>query len=193
MKMVLKYFEPDQDFTWETLDEASHKQEGKWTWGYAVSCWMAERGYEIVTFGTFDPEKFVADPNSYMLEKFGQEKMQANIEHSDIGLAVEDAKRFLANKKIKLKMQIPTLDDIRSLMAEGYIVTVGVNSKILKDAEGFTGHRVVVTDLIEKSIIFNNPGIPPIENQEVDLEKFDRAWGYPTEENKGLTAYRFRS
>jgi len=140
MKMVLKYFYPEKDFSFEELDKASNKQPGKGTWPYAYIMWMAEQGLEVMTFGIFDTKHFVENPEGYMLEFYGEEKTKNNIENSDIPQVVGDAKKYLAGAGVTENHRIPTIDDIKELLQTGYIPGVGVNARTLNNKSGYKGH-----------------------------------------------------
>jgi len=192
LRMVLKHFFPEREFTYEELDRASNKQSGKWTWPYAAIVWMTEQGLEVINVSIFDTNQFVAHAESYMLEVFGEEKTKANLEHSDISLAVSDAEQYLKNRSIKEERRIPTIDDIKEFLKQGYIPTCGVNSRVINGEEGYAGHRIVVTGFDENGLFIHDPGgrLPPIEDRLVDYQTFERAWGYPDEKQKGVIAYR---
>ncbi len=50
---------------------------------------------------------------------------------------------------------------------------------------------MVIRGINEKAIFINNPGLPAQGNEKVALEKFEKAWAYPDEKNKGLAAFKF--
>ncbi|OGG23744.1 hypothetical protein A3A79_00865 [Candidatus Gottesmanbacteria bacterium RIFCSPLOWO2_01_FULL_43_11b] len=45
-RMVLKYFLPDREFTWEELDELLHAQIGKGTWWHGALLGIEKLGIQ---------------------------------------------------------------------------------------------------------------------------------------------------
>lgn len=189
LRMVLKYFQPEREFTWEELDKISGKKKGMWTWPAAAELWIRDQGYKIIDLGIFDNEEFSKRPQAYLLEFFGEKAGREQIEHADIKKEAELAKQ-LYEAGIE-KKEIPTLTTIRELLKKGYLIICLVNSRVLRNRKGYAGHSVVIRGINEKAIFINNPGLPAQENEKVALGKFEKAWAYPDEKDKGLTAFKF--
>lgn len=61
LKMVLKYFLSNEEFSWEELDRATATVKDRWTWPYAGLMWMQEKGFEVVNIDMFDNKRFAEE------------------------------------------------------------------------------------------------------------------------------------
>lgn len=96
IKSVLKYFLPERDFTWEELDKLTAKKGNLWTWPMAATINLKKMGFEAVSMTDFDYKRFSEEGGAYLVEKFGEEKGKAQIEHSDIEQERRLAKSFMS-------------------------------------------------------------------------------------------------
>ena len=188
LKMVLKYFLPAEEFSFERLDEISAKKEGLWTWPLAAALWMQDREFEVVNIEPFDYPRFIEEGGAYLIEEYGQEVGEAQIKHSDIDQERAFSKRFI--QRVKIQKRIPAIDDIRELMEQGFVVIANINSQALDSEEGYTGHFVVITGIDHRSIVLNDPGLPGRESYGVSLKNFEKAWAYPDEKAKNILAFK---
>ncbi len=54
LKMVLGYYFPDKEYSYEELDRISKHVEGKWTWQIASLLFFAREGFEVVNIENID-------------------------------------------------------------------------------------------------------------------------------------------
>ena len=54
LRMILNYFLPEKDYSWEELEKITAKVEGLWTWQYAGTLWMQKQGFEIKNIDPMD-------------------------------------------------------------------------------------------------------------------------------------------
>lgn len=188
LRMVLKYFLPDREFTWEELDKLTAKVEGLGTWPMAGLLWMRNEGFEIKNIEPFDYGQFIREPEQYLLDIYGKEVGKWQIEYSELGQEVEFAKRFV--QEIEHEIRIPELKEIRLFLDGGYLVMCNVNSIRLNNEKGYAGHFVIVKGHRDNTFILHDPGLPPVENRECDLETFEQAWAYPDEKAKNIMAFK---
>jgi hypothetical protein len=188
LKMVIKHFWPMREYSWEELDRITAKAEGLWTWPLAGLLWLANQGLEVKNIEVFDYSRFIEHGGDYLIAEFGEEFGKAQIEHSDI-----DQERALAATLLERGMvmkAIPTLHLLKQLLGEGYVVICNINSRRLKNEEGYAGHFVVVKGFDEQHLFLHNPGLPPLANQAVPFELFEQAWAYPNEKAKNIMAFK---
>jgi len=188
LRMVMKYYWPEKEFTWEELDEATAKIEGMATWPFAGNIWLAENGMEVRVIQLFDNQRFVDDGVEYIKEFAGEQVAKWQDSHSDIAQERELAKESII--KIPQETRIPTIEDIQHYLDDGWIPTCNVNSWVLDGEEGYAGHKIAIIGYTKEGLYLHNPGLPPRENQFVTYENFEKAWAYPTEDIKNLTVYR---
>jgi len=189
-RMVLKYFLPEKDFSWEELEKITAKITGLWTWPGAGMLWMQKNNFEVMNVDTFDLERFVREGGDYLLDEFGEEMGRAQIEHSDI----EQERRIIKEviEKIKIERRVPDMGDIKNLLKEGYLIICNVNSKALNQKEGYSGHVVVLIGFNEQSFFIHDPGLPPINDREVSFKVFEKAWAYLNDKAKNILAFKLK-
>jgi hypothetical protein len=188
LKMVLKYFLPECEFSWEKLEKMTAKKENLWTWPTAAILNLKKLGFDVIKIGDFDYERFAKEGEKYLIEKYGKEVAKAQVEHSDIAQEKDLARKLI--KEFKPIKRPASFDDINRLILEGYIVICNVNSRILNNKPGYAGHFIVITGIENKKIILHDPGLPPYSNRKVSKILFERAWAYPSENEKNLIALK---
>lgn len=188
-KMVLKYFEPQKDFTWEELDEISAKKKDKWTWTMAGILWLKGNDYDVKNVEPFDYAEFSRDAKSYLVKTFGQEVADIQEKHSDLGSEQSRAEEFI--HRIDTDKQIPEVGDITKLLDNGYLIIVCLNSNVLNKIEGYNGHFILIKGFTDKYFIVHNPGgYPGKPNQKIYFKLFEKAWAYPNEIAKNIIAIK---
>lgn len=187
-KMVLKYFKPDKEFTWEELDKITAKVEGLWTWPTAGLLWLHSNGFEVKTIDPFDNNEFIKHKGQYLIDLMGEEVGRAQIENSDIDQEVRHTKIFV--RTIQPEERIPNIDDIKELLQKGYLVICNINPYVLNDKTGYSGHFVLIKGLEGETFFLHDPGLPAYENRQVAIEKFEQAWAYPDKNAKNIMALK---
>lgn len=174
IKMVLKYFQPEKDFTIEELEKITAKKPGLWTWCYAGLVWLAEHGFDVVNIDSFDSKRFSEEGKSYLFEALGDQVAQANIDLSDINQEIFLAKEFVS--RVHTINREASIDDILEYLNKGYLVVCVVNSRALNNKEGYSGHFVLIKGYDEKGLIVHDPGHPHNPDRLVEYDLFNRAW-----------------
>ncbi len=188
LKMVLKYFLPHEEYTFEELDKITAKVKGLWTWPMAGLMWMNKKGFDIKKIQKFDYKEFSEKGDKYLFSFYGDEVAKAQIAHSDIAQEIELAKKI--TKEIGIQVKIPNLQEIVKFLDKGYLVGCNLNSYALNNKEGYSGHFVVIKGYDTNTLILNDPGLPGEENRRVDFVNFEKAWAYPNETAKNITAFK---
>lgn len=191
LRTILKYYMPDKEFSWQELQKLTDKQEGYWTWPQRGVINLHKMGFEIIEIDTFDTKRFIEEGKGYLVEKFGKDVAKESVDHTkDLKHEQETCKEYLG-LKIKHK-RLPDLSDIKKYLDNGYLVGVNINSRILNSREGYSGHFVVVYEYDDENLYLQDPGPPPTANRKVPYDLFTKAWEYPNEQMKNLTAFRFK-
>jgi hypothetical protein len=173
LKMILGYFEPDNEYTMVQLEKITGKQPEKGSWSFQWSLWFTDHGYKVKHYTTFDFDAFISEGLDYIRREYGDEVAEWQAENSDVELARSQAKDFI--RKVEIVPKKPTIDDIRKEHEDGSVVKPMVNSMVLNNHEGYEGHSVVVLDVDEKSVWFHDPGLPTFENRKVSHKLFQEA------------------
>lgn len=188
LKMILKYFYPEEDYSWQELDRKTAKVESLWTWPMAGILWLKEKGLYIRLIDPFDYKKFVEIGGQYLIDEYGDEVGNEQIQHSDIEQERELTKQYI--EKVGIEKRIPELIEIKDYLEAGYLVGCNVNSKKLNRQEGYVGHFVIVKGFDDNRLIIHDPGLPPLENRKVGFATFEKAWAYPNEKAKNIMAFK---
>ena len=190
-RMILKHFTPTIEFTWGQIDQMTGYKKNIATWPTYGLIWLQRNGFEIVYKELFDHERFVEEGELYILEKYGPEMGQWQIDNSIIPQEIYNTRELL--RVCKVEQSVPSLDELKEYLKRGYLLLCNVNGKVLIDEDGYIGHWVVIVGYTKDSIILNDPGRPGTKQKEVSNEKFLKAWAYPTEKEQGLLALRLNT
>ncbi|MGJ3261594.1 MAG: hypothetical protein ACFE0R_00020 [Salinarimonas sp.] len=175
--------------TVEEAEQFTGFKTGEQTWPFDMMLGFAGAGFNVVNIEVIDNELFARDPRAAAVAEFGEE-MWAHFERvSDIERAQESARKCVEHPRIRFERKIPTPADLRAEILAGKFAICNVNYRELADQSGYNGHFVVVEDVAEDGkVVLQNPGLPPIENQAVTLEKFVKAWYFPNERAGNIIA-----
>lgn len=188
LKMILKHFHPEKEFSWAELDEITEKVPDKWTWPFASYLWLIKNGFSVTVVQLFDIERFVLEGKAYLTEFAGEEVADAQDINSDIKTARVSAKQFLESHTPEKRS--PNISDIKAFLEQGCLVTCAINSFKLDNKTGYAGHSVLVIGYSNDGLYLHDPGLPPYPDRFVMNKEFEAAWAYPEESVKTLTAYK---
>lgn len=188
LKMVLKYFLPDKDYSWKDLEKFTAKKEGLWTWPTQSFMNLINLGFDVIDIDDMDNKKFIEEGGQYLINKYGKEVGEKQIERSDIKQEIRLMKKY--EKYGKHKIQMPTFKMLEELLDQGYLVVCNINAYKLNDKPGYAGHFVVTYGYRSKNLHLHDPGLPAMENRIVSYEQFKKAWDYPNENARNLMAFR---
>jgi len=191
LKMTLGAFEPDTEYSYDQLDQISQKVEGKWTWPTAAMVWLMERGYEVKLIEEFDYKQFAERGMDYLIAKCGQEVAEAQADNSLIEEERKTAAAFV--ERAPVDYRVPSLDDLKQLVSDGWVVICNINAALLQHQPGYTGHFVVITEVNDKEVVLHDPGLPPCPGFAAEHASFEKAWGYPAATDKNVLAIRKKS
>lgn len=188
VKMLLKYYFPKENYSWEQLDNITAKVKDLWTWPMAGFLWLKEKGLEVRMIEIFDYGEFAERGKDYLREFYGEDVAKAQIKHSDIQQERKLAKEFI--KKVKIENRLPDVQEIKNLLTDNYIISCNVNSRRLNNKDGYAGHFVIIKGFDNKHFFIHDPGLPPLENRKITCAKFHEAWTYPDENVKNISAFK---
>ncbi len=187
--MMLGYFMPERELSLDDLVKLSGSVEGMSTWPSRMLIELDKLGLDVVMVEGFDGEEFAKRGAEYLRDTFGGATADWQIANSDIAKEQADYQE-LFDRKINVQKRIPTLEDVKSYLSQGYLVKCTVNSRRLSGLDGYVGHSVVVLSVDDGGVVLHNPGPPPVPNQHVDTETFNAAWAYPNENAKEFIAIK---
>ena len=191
LRMMLKYFLPDCEFSWEELEKMTAKMPGKATWPAQMLINLADMGFDVVMVESFDAEAFVKDGGDYLKREFGAETAEWQIANSDIPQEQRLYKKLL-NSRVNYQKRIPLMGDIRDYLKRGYLVKLTLNSRKLNHRQGYVGHSIVVYDINDENVTFHDPGLPAKESRIESLEHLEESWADPNDKAKELIAVKYK-
>lgn len=188
-RMILKYFLPERDFSWEELEKMSAKQPGLSTWPQQMLLNLHHMDFDIVMIEGFDGPAFAREGAGYLKRTFGEKVAEWQIMNSDIPAEQEIYKRLLSTN-VKIEVRQPDLDEFKTFLDDGYLITCTVNSRRLNHRTGYVGHSVVVYAIDAATVTFHDPGSPAHEARQVTRDEFIQAWADPNDNARGLIAVK---
>jgi len=187
LRMILRFFRPHEKYSWKQLDKMTEKKDGLWTWAWHGVLEMKKQGFEVVFMQQFDYKRFAEIGETYLKERFGEETTEAIVKNSDLPFEQDAAKTL---SELIEPTEVPTLADLKRLLAEGYLAICNVNLNLLNGQEGFSGHFVLVFEIDETTVYAHDPGHPPAPNRQIPIESFEKAWAFPNESDKTIIAMK---
>lgn len=160
-KMALTKFFPEQDWSFDKIDEICGATPGKYTWPFKPVVELVGMGLDVIFYTTFDTARFIESPEDYLEERGGPEGRDDNIRNSDMPAVIQQAKNYLKAlqaKKLTEKNQYYTAQTMRDLLDQGYILSVWVNARRLNNADGVAGHSILVIDYDDQGLFAHDPG-----------------------------------
>src|SRR5688572_18313071 len=94
-KMMLGNFFPAQNWPFDKMDEFCGATPGKYTWPFKPLLELQKLSLDVISYITFDTKRFIDDPEGYLLEKYGPEGQQDNLNNSDMPATLAQAKDYL--------------------------------------------------------------------------------------------------
>lgn len=160
-RMMLSYFYPDKNWSIHEMDALCGAVDGKYTWPYLPLTKLSEMGLSIKVFSKFDTKKFLDDPETYLIEQYGEDGAKNSIQNSDMDAVIQQAQAYLnmpKNDKFSRLNQSHTTAIIRELLDNDYLINMWVNSKKLNNEDGTTGHFILVHGYEGSNFIAHDPG-----------------------------------
>lgn len=166
------------------LDEAERMtgfRPGMQTWPFAGMLAFAQAGHMVRSIEDFYPERFVADPIDEIKRQADDDEVAEHVlSVTTVEREVALVKECLDHPNIRFEPRIPTFDEVREECQQpGTAVICNVNYMALAGRPGYTGHFVLLEEINGK-VKLQNPGLPPLEHQEVSVERFLSAWREPS-------------
>jgi len=160
--MILKHFMPEKEWMFEDADKICGYVEGKGTWTTVSILGMLDKGFDIVSYSSFDKEKFLLAPEKYLLERCGEAKAKETLETADMNSVIASEQRALVETdyhKVKRDWQ---WHDVKEMLDQGYLLYTWVNSRkfYCRNDDRVSGHVVLIFDYNEKmgTVAFHDPG-----------------------------------
>lgn len=166
----------------EAADRDTGFKPGWPTWQFATLRSLGERGLWVIDCENFSVWDFVEDPERSIEKQVGDPSVAAKVlSDMDTGLEVERLKSCMDHPRVSFVQRAPALGDVAEVLQAGGLPICNVNSKTLAGEEGYMGHFVIVQELDPRTdkVVLQDPGLPPLRDYSVSVERFRTAWMYP--------------
>lgn len=187
--MAIMFFEKCLP-TWQELDQLTGFEAGQLTWYMRSFIKFSQRGYKVAVYDWLDYKLFASEPDRALREAYGDEAAEFAQLHSNIATAVRDTKELLKMSSIEIERRIPEIDDLKSLMRDGFVVICNVNQKTIQEDDGYIGHSVIPVAIGDGIIKIHNPGPPAKAFQILTFDRFEKAWSSPDENMRTIMAVK---
>lgn len=187
-RMVLKYFLPAREFSWEELDHLTQKQEGKGTWWFPALKIFNDLGISSKLIGSFDYQRFYEEGDVYLKSIMSEEQLNYYANKSNLFSVKDQIPEFIKNAAYEKRQA--TLKDIDELLEQVCLVGIELDACVLSKNSGFSPHMVLVFGKIKTEYFLHDPGLPPMPNRKVTVTDLESAWGEGGKEKRSLVAFR---
>lgn len=173
LSMIIQYFFPEKDPTFEDLDVETGHTPGNGTWPLQGLQYLRSLGIDVLLITPFSYEDFVKDGVEYIRKEYGDEVATWQDENNDLVSDARMIEELLPAAKIENRN--PNYEDIINYLQE-HPVMCSIDSSVTRGEEEYTGHFVVIRGFDDKGLYINDPGLPARENVHISKELFEKAW-----------------
>jgi hypothetical protein len=188
-RMVLKYFLPDREFSWEELDALSARLPGRATWPQQMLLNLHKMNFDVEMIEGFDGPAFIEEGEAYLKRTFGKEAAAWQVAHGNIPAEQKIYKELLATD-VHVEKRLPNLDEMQYFLDRGYLIVCTVNSRRLNQTPGYVGHAVVIYDINDTSVTLHDPGLPARKARQLTRQAFTEAWADPNDDARNFIAVK---
>lgn len=189
-RIMLKYFMPERDFSYDQLDKMSQKQPGKGTWWPPLLLEIQKLGFLVKDIESFDYRAFYKHGQTYVKEHFGPEVADYHLRNTNL----MDIRPMIPeySSQIELETRPATMADVRALLKAGWLVGLAVNGRTLNNNPGYVGHVVVIYEMDQTGQTFwlHDPGLPAQAGRKIDRKTLEKAWRWTGIDKTALVAVK---
>jgi len=173
MRMALKYYFPDKDFSFEQIDALIGLGKRK-LWSTPVQAVVAfdDFGLNTKCYAAGDFEKYLREGVNYIKKNY--KNWKTILKHIDVNLDMKFIREALKRKLLEMKKL--QFDEIESFFKKGNIIMLAINTNVFKGKKGYVGHFVLITDIGNDYVEFHDPGLPPIPRRRESKDNFIQSW-----------------
>ncbi len=174
-------------YSFQEIDAIQKRSPGFYSWEYAMLDRLSQEGFLCEVISAFSLERFVREGAAYLIEYFGEASAKDQIEHTeDLAAVIDFARQYMMRKTAKYDERIPTLDDVRTAIDNGWYLIPTINQRILQADPDFAMHSVFAYGYSERGVRIHNPGPPATEASEIAWDLFEKTWSSPKESSRQM-------
>lgn len=171
--MVAKYFFPETNL--EEIVKISDWQKGYVVWSFKFWLWIMDKGVRVTEYDLIDSQAWANDGIEGLRKSVSEKEFDFYIHNTkNIESYSEDIKKVLTHPNFTYIQEKPRFEILERAVSDGKICEVVLDSRTLRDREGFSLHRVVVLGIKNGKVYFHDPAME--EKDEITIEKFKEAW-----------------
>ncbi|MFC1801617.1 hypothetical protein ACFLZB_04090, partial [Nanoarchaeota archaeon] len=172
MRMALKYYYPEKDYSQEMLDQMTERNGNQWTWFSQAIPVLIEEGLDTYYYSTTPYEElnptfvnsYYGDDGPLINSVTNWGALQKSIEY------IMETDRY-QNKKLDWQ-------EVEQAFQEGSVILMIIDYNVLINKDGpYMGHGITITNINETHVTFHNSNMNP--NQVATKEQFIEAWDAP--------------
>lgn len=191
-RMIMQWF-LKRDMTWEQMAAFTGYTPGvtAWTLRSLVQC--SRMGFAIQMVELFDYSRYAHEGDTYLEEFFEPDELTWFKTHSDLAGMKPYIDDFL--HMVHFTRRSPQLADIDAMLADGRLVTVTLNSRVLNQKTGFASHMVLLYGKEGGEYLAHDPGPEPQPHRRIAADVLWQAMGGEGNRNEiaGFALHQFRS
>ena len=161
----------------ERADELTGYSDDRGTWQFRMLVAFANAGLEVCDVEALDVDLFLHDPKAAIREQvLDDDVAEEYIADTDLTREMSALKECQDNPHVSFLNDTPTVEDAATAIQENGLLLCHVNSRVLTDRPGHSGHMVVVEEITDKDVLLHDPGPPSQWARRVEIPLFEKAW-----------------
>lgn len=173
--MTAKYYFPETTF--EQIAKISDWSPDYVVWPFNFWLWIMNKGIKITDYDIIDYSGWAKKGIVSLKKSLSQKEYQWLIDNSkDLASLQKQITTVLNHKNFIHKKEKPTFSDLITAFSKQNVCEIVLDSGALDKKDWFSLHRVVITDITDKDIIFHDPRKIPQVNRQEDINHFKKAW-----------------
>ncbi len=173
--MVARHFFPE--ITAEDIKEIADWESGYVVWPFKFWLWLLDKGISIEDYDLIDYEAWAREGADGLKKSTPEKEFGYYFKHTkNLDTYGASISALLNHPNFTYHREKPEFQHLEHALHDGKICEVVLNSKALRNKDGFSLHRVIVLDLTDTGAILHDPSHSGGPNLRVSKEKFLRAW-----------------
>lgn len=156
--MAAQYLLPNKNLTFEQLGKIARWKDGYVVWSFTLWAWLMNRGVHIVNYDTIDYESWATKGVQGLEESCTKKVFDFYNENTfDLKAETQYINKMYNHDSFTYINKKPTWDDVVREHNSSGVCDVTVDSAKLNNIDGFILHRVILLDITDTEVIFNDP------------------------------------
>lgn len=173
-RMVMQWF-LGRDMTWEQMAAFTGYKSGVTAWTLRSLVQFSRMGFDIQMVEPFDYSRYGHEGDTYLEDFFEPDELIWFNTHSDLAGMKPYIDDFLHT--VHFTRRSPQLVDIDAMLADGRLVTVTLNSRVLNQKTGFASHMVLLYGKVDGDYLAQDPGPKPKPQRRIAPDLLWQAMG----------------